>query len=103
MSRRAGPATVAGMSEPAEIRRQVSQHGADINAIYELLDETNKTVRAISVTQRRHTSRLDEIQAGLDLNNGRLERLEGGQRLTNAALADQGAKLDAILELLRQR
>lgn len=69
--------------------RVVRQLRHDVDDVYELLDTTNSTVTSISATQRRHGNRLEEIQQTLDLQNGRLERIEGTQR--------------QILDLLRGR
>ena len=38
------------------------------------------TVSAVASTQRRHTNRLDERQQALDLQTGRLDRIEDTQR-----------------------
>jgi len=62
--------------------RVVRQLRHDVDDVYELLDSTNRTVSSISTTQRRHSTRLEEIQQSLDLQSGRLERIEDIQRQT---------------------
>jgi len=69
--------------------RVVRQLRRDVDDVYRLLDSTNCTVTSTAATQRRHSSRLEEIQQSLDLQSGRLERIEGTQQ--------------QILDLLRGR
>jgi hypothetical protein len=69
--------------------RVVRQLRHDLDDVYELLDSTNQTVTSIAATQRRHSNRLEEVQQALDLQGGRLERIEDTQR--------------QILDLLRGR
>jgi hypothetical protein len=69
--------------------RVVRQLRHDVDDVYGLLDSTNRTVTSVAATQRRHSTRLEEIQQALDLQGGRLERIEDTQR--------------QILDLLRRR
>ena len=69
--------------------REFRQMRHDVDDIYALLDATSTAVNTVSATQRRHTNRLDEIQQSLDLQTGRLDRIEDNQR--------------QILDLLRGR
>lgn len=69
--------------------RVVRQLRHDVDDVYELLDSTNQTVTSMASTQRRHSTRLEEIQQSLDLQDARLERIEDTQR--------------QILDLLRGR
>lgn len=69
--------------------RVVRQLRHDVDDVYELLDSTKRTVTSVAATQRRHSTRLEEIQQALDLQGGRLERIEDTQR--------------QILDLLRAR
>ena len=91
------------MASP-EISRRVSQLRHDVDDVFELLDTTNQTVTTIAATQRRHGTRLEEIQQALDLTVGRLDRLEQAQhRIADTQQeqnAKQNAKLDAILAAL---
>lgn len=52
----------------------------DVDEVYELLSATEQTVTGIAGTQRRHTGRFEEVQQALDLQSGRLERIEQTQR-----------------------
>ncbi len=76
--------------------RVVRQLRHDVDDVFDLVNDTNTVVATTSTTvttmagvQRRHGLRLEEIQQALDLQNGRLDRIEDGQR--------------QILELLRGR
>jgi hypothetical protein len=69
--------------------REFRQMRHDVDDIYALLDTTSTAVTTVSATQRRHTNRLEEIQQSLDLQTGRLDRIEDNQR--------------QILDLLRGR
>jgi DNA-binding transcriptional MerR regulator len=109
------------MASP-EIQRRVGQLRHDVDDVFELLDTTNQTVGTVAAMQRRHGTRLEEIQQTLDLTVGRLGRLEqtqhrieGAQQEQNTRLdrlehrldrldqtqQEQNAKLDAILTVLR--
>lgn len=61
-------------------RRIVRQLRHDVDDVYSLLDTTNSTVSTIASAQRRHGNRLEEIQQALDLQSGRLDRIEDTQR-----------------------
>ncbi len=79
------------MASP-EMHRRVAQLRHDVDDVYELLDTTNQTVATIAATQRRHGTRLEEIQQTLDLTVGRLDRLEHAQqRLADAQERFTGA------------
>jgi hypothetical protein len=67
----------------------VRQLRPDVDDVYELLDSTTRSVNTIASTQHQHSSQLEEIQQALDLQNGRLDRIEDTQR--------------QILDLLRSR
>ncbi len=69
--------------------RAVRQLRPDVDDVYELLDSTTRSVNTIASTQHQHSSQLEEIQQALDLQNGRLDRIEDTQR--------------QILDLLRSR
>ena len=88
------------MASP-EISRRVSQLRHDVDDVFELLDTTNQTVTTIATTQRRHGTRLEEIQQALDLTVGRLDRWEQAQHRIEDTQQEQNAKLDAILAVLR--
>lgn len=69
--------------------RIVRQLRHDVDDVYDLLTNTDQTVNRIASAQRRQGSRLEGIQQAVDLQNGRLDRIEDTQR--------------QILELLRGR
>ena len=69
--------------------RAVRQLRHEVDDAYELLDATTRSVDTIASTQHQHSSQLEEIQQALDLQNGRLDRIEDTQR--------------QILDLLRSR
>ena len=60
--------------------RAVRQLRPDVDDVYELLDSTTRSVNTIASTQHQHSSQLEEIQQALDLQNGRLDRIEDTQR-----------------------
>ncbi len=60
--------------------RVVRELRHDVDDVYQLLDSTNRTVTSVAATQRRHSTRFEEIQQSLDLQSGRLERIEDTQR-----------------------
>ncbi len=93
---RARPRTVRVMASPEVPGREFRQMRHDIDDVYGLLDGVDKSIITISATQRRHGNRLEEIQQSLDLQSGRLDRIEGVQQA-------QGERLDEILTLLRGR
>lgn len=67
------------MASP-EMSRTVRQLRHDVDDVYELLDSTKSTVTSIAGAQRRHGNRLEEIQQAMDLQSGRLDRIEDTQR-----------------------
>lgn len=67
------------MSAPEE-SRAVRQLRHDVDDVYALLTTTEQTVSTIAGTQRRHTGRFEEVQQALDLQSGRLDRIEETQR-----------------------
>lgn len=74
------------MTTPADLTRKVRQLDNDVQSIYEMLTR-------IDATQQRHSHRLDEVAGRLDEVVGRLDESASVQ-------ADQGSKLDRIIELL---
>lgn len=104
--------------------REFRQMRHDVDDVYRLLDttkdtleETRKTIGTIWDVQRRHGNRLEEIQQSLDLQVGRLDRMEDSQRTQGERLDGvdgrlgrmqetqqaQGEQLEEILTLLRGR
>jgi hypothetical protein len=63
--------------EPRVVRQL--RHDVD-DVVAQLLDATNSTLTTVASTQRRHGNRLEEIQNALDLQTGRLDRVEHTMR-----------------------
>jgi septation ring formation regulator EzrA len=76
--------------------REFRQMRHDVDDVFELLGAVQKTVEGtreslgtIWGVQRRHGNRLEEIQQSLDLQTGRMDRMEDNQR-------QQGERLDRV-------
>jgi hypothetical protein len=94
--------------------REFRQMRHDVDDVYRLLTETQETVQsgreaigAVWNGQRRHGTRLEEIQQALDLQNMRMERVEDtqreqGQRLGRVEVGqrEQGQRLGRVEERL---
>jgi hypothetical protein len=75
---------------PSPENRVVRRLRHDVDDVYDTaVTTTNNVVTKMSGVQRRQGLRLEEIQQALDLQNGRLDRIEDTQR--------------QILDLLRGR
>ena len=83
------------MASP-EGRREFRQMRHDVDDIYALLDGTSAAVSTISATQRRHTNRLEEIQQALDLQSGRMDRVEDNQRQQGDRLGRVEGRLGGV-------
>ncbi|MEQ4209186.1 hypothetical protein [Actinopolymorpha sp. B9G3] len=85
---------------PPDVQRKVRQLDNDVQSIYELLV-------TIQVTQQRQGNRLDELASDVGVlksDVGVLKSDVGVLKSDVARLqAEHGAKLDAILDLLRNR
>lgn len=98
------------MAAPDPDSREFRQMHHDVDDVYGLLDatkdkldETRTTVGTIWSVQRRHGNRLEEIQQSLDLQSGRLDRMEDNQRQQGERLGGVEGRLEEILTLLRGR
>lgn len=76
--------------------RMMNQLRHDVDDVYVLVDETNRTVSALAATQRRHGVRLEEIQQTLDLHGGRLDRLVEGQQQAAVRFDGIDGRLDGM-------
>ena len=83
------------MASP-EGRREFRQMRHDVDDIYALLDATSAAVSTISATQRRHTNRLEEVQQSLDLQSGRMDRVEDNQRQQGERLGRVEGRLGGV-------
>lgn len=89
------------MASP-EGRREFRQLRHDVDDVYALLDATSTAVSTISATQRRHTNRLEEVQQSLDLQSGRMDRVEDNQRQQGERLGRVEGRLERIEETQQQ-
>jgi len=76
--------------------REFRQMRNDVDDGYALLESIGKSVTTISAMQRRHGNRLEEIQQSVDLQSGRLDRMEDNQRQQAARLGRVGGRLDGV-------
>jgi chromosome segregation ATPase len=76
--------------------REFLQMRHDVDDAYSLLDGIAKSVTTISATQRRHGNRLEELQQSLDLQSGRMDRLEDNQRQQGERLGRVEGRLDGV-------
>ncbi|MGQ0839561.1 hypothetical protein [Actinokineospora sp.] len=63
------------MASP-EIQRKIDRHGADIDALYDLLDATNTKLGTVADVQQQHGIRLDEIQQTLNHHEVRFDQID---------------------------
>ena len=93
--------------------REFRQMRHDVDDVYRLLTETNElaqssreAIGAVWNGQRRHGTRLEEIQQALDLQNMRADRMEDTQRTQGDRLGRVEGQLSDInhrLESVDQR
>jgi chromosome segregation ATPase len=83
--------------------REFRQMRHDVDDAYRLLTVVQKTVEGTRETlgtvwavQRRHGTRLEEIQQSLDLQAGRLDRMEDTQRQQGERLGRVEGRLDGV-------
>ena len=90
--------------------REFRQMRHDVDDVYRLLTETNElaqssreAIGAVWNGQRRHGTRLEEIQQALDLQNMRADRMEDTQRTqgdrlgrVEGRLADINQRLESV-------
>ena len=76
--------------------REFRQMRDDVDDGYALLESIGKSVTTISATQRRHGNRLEEIQQSVDLQSGRLDRMEDNQRQQAARLGRVEGRLEGV-------
>lgn len=67
-------------SEFEAMGERVEAMGAQVGSVGERVGSIDNRVTTLSATQRRHGNRLEEIQQALDLQNGRLDRMEDSLR-----------------------
>jgi len=68
----------------------------DVDDSYELLKDLQDSLIKVSSTQRLQGNRLHEIQQSVDLQSGRLNRMEDNQRRQGERLGRVEGRLDAV-------
>ncbi len=86
------------MTVQPDFPRKVSRIHHDLDDIYELMSQVDKSQARISGVLHRHNNRFEELQQTLDLYGGRLDRIEDNQRRQFEQLS---AQLAEILGTLR--
>ena len=76
--------------------REFRQMRHDVDDVYDLLTTTSKRLDTVWGVQRRHGNRLEEIQQALDLQTGRLDRMEDNQRHQGEGLLRVEGRLDRM-------
>jgi septation ring formation regulator EzrA len=91
------------MAAPDPDSREFRQMRHDVDDVYTLLDatkdkldETRTAVGTVWGVQRRHGNRLEEIQQSLDLQSGRLDRMEDTQRQQGERLGRVDTRLEGV-------
>src|SRR5207237_1264436 len=103
LATRARPRTFRVMAAPDPDSREFRQMRHDVDDVYTLLDatkdkldETRTAVGTVWGVQRRHGNRLEEIQQSLDLQSGRLDRMEDTQRQQGERLGRVDTRLEGV-------
>jgi septation ring formation regulator EzrA len=91
---------VAPQSPESRAFRQM-RHDVDdvfvlLTAVEKAVDGTRETLGTVWGVQRRHGNRLEEIQQSLDLQTGRLDRMEDNQRHQGEGLGRVEGRLDRM-------
>jgi chromosome segregation ATPase len=91
------------MAAPDPDSREFRQMRHDVDDVYGLLEGVDNSITTISATQRRHGNRLEEIQQSLDLQSGRLNRMEDTQRQQAGRLGRVETRLGGIEETQQEQ
>jgi predicted nucleic acid-binding Zn-ribbon protein len=84
-----------------DIPRRVAQVRHDIEDLYELQTAANDSLTKLNGRSLRLGNRVDEIQQTLDLQGGRLDRIEDNQRRQSQQLDGLAEQLAQVLTALR--
>jgi chromosome segregation ATPase len=84
-----------------DIPRRVAQVRHDIDDLYELQSAANDSLTKLNGRQHRLENRLGEVQQTLDLQGGRLDRIEDNQRRQSQQLDGLAEQLAEVLTALR--
>lgn len=99
------------MTVQPDFPRKVSQIRHDLDDLYELMSQVDRSQTRISGVLHRHNNRFEELQQTLDLHgggldrmdgrldrmDGRLDRIEDNQRLQFEHLSAQMADIVGVL------
>ena len=84
-----------------DIPRRVAQVGHDIDDLYALQTSANNSLSQLTGRQRRLENRVEEVLQTLDLQGGRLDRIEDNQRRQFQQLDGLAEQLAQVLTALR--
>jgi septation ring formation regulator EzrA len=79
-----------------QMRHDVDDVFVLLTAVEKAVDGTRETLGTVWGVQRRHGNRLEEIQQSLDLQTGRLDRMEDNQRHQGEGLGRVEGRLDRM-------
>jgi hypothetical protein len=79
-----------------QMRHDVDDVFVLLTAVERAVDGTRETLGTVWGVQRRHGNRLEEIQQSLDLQTGRLDRMEDNQRHQGEGLVRVEGRLDRM-------
>ena len=79
-----------------QMRHDVDDVFVRLTAVEKAVDGTRETLGTVWGVQRRHGNRLEEIQQSLDLQTGRLDRMEDNQRHQGEGLVRVEGRLDRM-------
>jgi septation ring formation regulator EzrA len=79
-----------------QMRHDVDDVFVLLTAVEKAVDGTRETLGTVWGVQRRHGNRLEEIQQSLDLQTGRLDRMEDNQRQQGEHLGRVESRLEGI-------
>ncbi len=85
------------MTALPDIPRKVSQIRHDLDDLYELMSQVDRSQTRISGVLHRHNNRFEELQQTLDLHGGRLDRIEDNHRRQFEHLSAQMAEILGVL------
>lgn len=89
------------MSVDPDIPRRVAQVRHDIEDLYDLQTSANNSLTKLNGRQHRLETRVEEVQQTLDLQGGRLDRIEDNQRRQSRQLDGLAEQLAQVLTALR--
>jgi septal ring factor EnvC (AmiA/AmiB activator) len=84
-----------------DIPRRVAQVRHDIEDLYDLQTSANDSLTKLNGRQHRLENRVGEVQQTLDLQGGRLDRIEDNQRRQSRQLDGLADQLTLVLATLR--